>query len=60
MSMSVLAEATCAVRNVRTPVQKSKNIAVSKFPNVDILKISEELNETSFNSLCGSSERDRV
>ena len=44
MSMSVLAEATCAVCNVRTPVQKSKKIEVSKIPNIDILKVPEELN----------------
>ena len=43
MSMSVLAEATCAVCNVRTPMQKSKKIAVSRIPNIDILIVPEDL-----------------
>ncbi|CAF4407526.1 unnamed protein product [Rotaria socialis] len=45
MSMSALAEATCAVCNVRIPVQNSKKILVSKIPNIHVLKVSDELNE---------------
>ena len=43
MSVSVLAEATCAVCNIRTPMQKSKKIAVSTISNIDILRVPEDL-----------------
>jgi hypothetical protein len=43
MSMSVLAEATCAACNIRTPAKDSKNVPVSKIPNIHLLKVSEEL-----------------
>ncbi|CAF1161352.1 unnamed protein product [Rotaria sordida] len=43
MSMSKLAEATCAVCNIRTPAKDSKKIAISKIPNIHLLKVSEEL-----------------
>ena len=43
MSMSKLAEATCAICNIRTPAKDSKKIPISKIPNIDLLKVSEEL-----------------
>ncbi|CAF2657391.1 unnamed protein product [Rotaria sp. Silwood2] len=49
MSMSVLAEATCAVCNVRTPAKHSKKISISKIPNIHLLKVSEELNDLIIN-----------
>ncbi|CAF1424611.1 unnamed protein product [Rotaria sordida] len=49
MSMSVLAEATCAVCNVRTPAKDSKKIPISKIPNIHLLKVSEELNDLIIN-----------
>ncbi|CAF2742492.1 unnamed protein product [Rotaria sp. Silwood2] len=49
MSMSVLAEATCAVCNVRTPAKDSKKISISKIPNIQLLKISEGLNDLIIN-----------
>jgi len=45
MSMSVLAEATCAVCNIRTPAKDSKKLPVSKFRNIHLLKVSEELKD---------------
>jgi len=42
MSMSTLAETTCAVCNVRTPVQKSKSVPVSKITGIELLKVSDE------------------
>jgi hypothetical protein len=42
LSMSQLAEVTCAVCNVRTSVQNSKKIPLSKIPNIDLLKVSDE------------------
>ncbi|CAF4848868.1 unnamed protein product [Rotaria sp. Silwood1] len=43
MSMSVLADATCAICNVRTPIQQSKKVPLSKIPNIHLLKVSDEL-----------------
>jgi len=43
MSMSILAEATCAVCNIRTPAKDSKTIPVLRIPNIHLLKVSEEL-----------------
>jgi hypothetical protein len=45
MSMRELAEATCAVCNVRTPVQTSKQMPVSKIPHINLLKVSDELKD---------------
>jgi len=45
MSMRELTEATCAVCNVRTPVQKSKQMPVSKIPHINLLKVSDELKD---------------
>ena len=42
LSMSELAEATCAVCNVRTPVQKSKKVPLSNIPKIHLLKVSDE------------------
>ncbi|CAF2866381.1 unnamed protein product [Rotaria sp. Silwood2] len=49
MSMSVLAEATCAVCNVRTPAKDSKKIPISKIPNIHLLKVPQELNDLTIN-----------
>lgn len=43
MSMSVLAEVTCAVCNIRIPAKDSKKIPFSKIPNINLLKVGEEL-----------------
>ena len=45
ISMSALEEATCAVCNVRIPVQKSKKLPVSKIPNSHLLQAPEELKD---------------
>ena len=42
MSMSELAEVTCAVCNVRTSVQNSKKVPLSKIPNIHLLKVPDE------------------
>jgi hypothetical protein len=54
MSMSVLAEATCAVCNVRTPAKDSKKVPISKVPNIHLLKVSEELKNLIKNSSGGT------
>jgi hypothetical protein len=43
MSMSVLAEVTCAVCNIRIPAKDSKIIPLSKIPNINLLKVDQEL-----------------
>lgn len=45
MSMSTLAEVTCAVCNVRTPGKDSKTTPVRQIPNISLLKVSEELKD---------------
>jgi len=50
MSMSALAEVTCAACNVRTSVHKSKKMPVSKVPHMHLLKISSELKDLILNS----------
>jgi len=50
MSMPVLAEATCAVCNVRTPVQKSKKVPLSKILNTHLLKVSDDLKDLITNT----------
>ncbi|CAF5217366.1 unnamed protein product, partial [Rotaria magnacalcarata] len=45
MSMSALAETTCSVCNVRTAVNKSKKIPVSKILNAHLLEVSDELKD---------------
>ena len=47
MSMSALAEVTCVVCNIRTPAKDSKKIAISKIPNINLLKVSQELKDLS-------------
>ncbi|CAF4266885.1 unnamed protein product, partial [Adineta steineri] len=42
MSMSALAETTCAVYNIRSPMQKSKSVPVSKITSTELLKVSDE------------------
>ncbi|CAF1520001.1 unnamed protein product [Adineta steineri] len=42
MSMSALAETTCAVCNIRSPMQKSKSVPVSKITSNELLKVSDE------------------
>ncbi|CAF1667127.1 unnamed protein product, partial [Adineta ricciae] len=51
MSMSQLAEVTCAVCNIRTPAKDSKKIPISKILNMDLLKVSEELRILIKNSM---------
>ncbi len=43
MSMSILAEVTCAICNIRVPAKDSKKIPLSKIPNINLLKVGEEL-----------------
>ncbi|CAF3302317.1 unnamed protein product [Rotaria sp. Silwood2] len=50
MSMSKLAEATCAVCNIRTSAKDAKKIPISKIPNIELLKVSEELKSLIRNS----------
>jgi hypothetical protein len=45
MTMSALAEVTCAVCNIRTPVEKSKKLSLSKIPHIDLLKVSDQLKD---------------
>ena len=40
--MSKLTEVTCAVWNVRTSIQNSKKVPLSKIPNIRLLKVSDE------------------
>jgi hypothetical protein len=54
MSMSVLAEATCAVCNIRTPAKDSKKVPISKIPNIHLLKVSEELKNLIKNTSGGT------
>ena len=53
MSMSVLAEITCAVCNIRIPAKDSKKIPFSKIPNSHLLKVDEK-----FDHLFKSSNKD--
>ena len=50
MSMSKLAETTCAICNIRTSAKGAKKIPISKIPNIDLLKVSEELKTLIKNS----------
>lgn len=43
MSMSELCEVVCAVCNIRCAVKNSKKIPLSKIPNIDLLKVPDEL-----------------
>jgi hypothetical protein len=43
MSMSALAEVTCAACNIRISAKDSKKIPFSKIPNINLLKVGEEL-----------------
>ena len=43
--MSVLAETTCAVCNIRTPAKYSKTMPVERIPNIHLLKVSQELKD---------------
>ena len=49
MSMSMLAEATCAVYNVRTPAKDPKKIQISKIPNIHLLKVYKQHNDLVIN-----------
>ncbi|CAF1684926.1 unnamed protein product, partial [Adineta ricciae] len=51
MSMSQLAEVICAACNIRTPAKDSKKIPISKSPNMNLLKVSEELRILIKNSM---------
>ncbi|CAF2654207.1 unnamed protein product [Rotaria sp. Silwood2] len=51
MSMSALAETTCAVCSVRIPAQKSKSVLISKRTNsIELLKVSDETNALIMNT----------
>ena len=50
MSMSKLTEATCAVCNIRTPAKDTKKLPISRIPNIDLLKVSEEIQNLIRNS----------
>ncbi|CAF1215625.1 unnamed protein product [Rotaria sordida] len=56
MSMSALAETTCAVCNVRTPVQKTKKIPMSKIPHFHLLKVSDELKDVIISTQSSTSK----
>lgn len=45
MSMSALAEVTCAICNIRTPEGQSKKMATSEIPHIHLLKVSDELKD---------------
>lgn len=45
MSMSALAEVTCAICNIRTPEGQSKTIATSDIPHIHLLKVSDGLKD---------------
>ena len=45
MSMSALAEETCAVCNVRTSMKKLKRIPISNIPDIHLLEVSNELKD---------------
>ena len=57
MSMSVLAEVTCAICNIRVPTKESKKISLSKIPNINLLKVDGELDHLfkSLNNITGVS-----
>ncbi|CAF1475686.1 unnamed protein product [Adineta steineri] len=56
MSMSVLAEVTCAVCNIRTPEQESIKMPMSEIPNIHLLKISDELKNLVINTQSSTSK----
>ncbi|CAF1185962.1 unnamed protein product [Adineta steineri] len=49
MSMSVLAEVTCAVCNIRSPEKESIKMPMSEIPNIHLLKISDEFKNVIIN-----------
>ncbi|CAF3838431.1 unnamed protein product, partial [Adineta steineri] len=56
MSMSVLAEVTCAVCNIRSPEQESIKMPMSEIPNIHLLKISDELKNLVINTQSSTSK----
>lgn len=65
MSMSALAETTCAVCHVRAPVKKTKRIPVKEIPGLHLLAVSQDLKDliitshaSNSNSFSTSSRRD--
>ncbi|CAF4376441.1 unnamed protein product, partial [Adineta steineri] len=48
--MSVLAEVTCAVCNIRSAEQESIKMPMSEIPNMHLLKISDELKNLFINT----------
>ncbi|CAF4228792.1 unnamed protein product, partial [Adineta steineri] len=56
MSMSVLAEVTCAVCNIRSSEQESIKMPMSEIPDIHLLKISDELKNLVINTQSSTSE----
>ncbi|CAF1498697.1 unnamed protein product [Adineta steineri] len=54
--MSVLAEVTCAVCNIRSPEQDSIQMPMSEIPNIHLLKISDELKNLVINTQSSTSK----
>jgi hypothetical protein len=53
ISMSALAEVTCAVCNIRLPTKDSKKIPFSKIPNIHLLRVDKELDHLLKSSRIG-------
>ena len=60
MSMSELAEVSCAVCNVRISVQNSKKVPLSKIPNIHLLKVSDEFKNLIRSIQSSNTERSNV
>ena len=45
MSMSALAETTCAVCHVRAPVKKTKKLPIKEIPGLHLLVVSQDLKD---------------
>ena len=56
MSMSALAEATCAVCHVRAAVKKTKKIPVNEIPGLHLLVVSQDLKDLATTSRSSNSK----
>lgn len=56
MSMSALAETTCAVCHVRTSLKKTRKISVKEIPNIHLLEVSNDLKDLIIRSHTLNSE----
>ncbi|CAF1520077.1 unnamed protein product [Adineta steineri] len=50
MSMSMLAENTCAICNSRNSLQTSKKLLISQIPNIHLLKVSDDIKNLIINT----------